>query len=62
MEIVVSIILLLIGFFVLIKCSDIFVDAVSSIATNFKMSKMMIKTINLCKSTIKIMLRLVYII
>ena len=42
MEIVVSIILLLIGFFVLIKCSDIFVDAVSSIATNFKMSKMMI--------------------
>ncbi|UKI57503.1 MAG: hypothetical protein L6V81_09330 [Clostridium sp.] len=26
----------------LIKCSDIFVDAVSSIATNFKMSKMMI--------------------
>ena len=42
MEIVVSIILLLIGFFVLIKCSDIFVDAVSSIATSFKMSKMMI--------------------
>ena len=26
----------------LIKCSDIFVDAVSSIATSFKMSKMMI--------------------
>ena len=42
MEIVVSILLLLIGFYVLIKCSDIFVDAVSSIATNFKMSKMMI--------------------
>lgn len=42
MEIIISIILLLIGFFVLIKCSDIFVDAVSSIATNFKMSKMMI--------------------
>ena len=42
MEIVETIILLLIGFFMLIKCSDIFVDAVSSIATNFKMSKMMI--------------------
>ena len=36
------IILLLIGFILLIKSSDIFVDAVSSIATNFKMSKMMI--------------------
>ena len=34
--------LLIIGFLVLIKSSDIFVDAVSSIATNFKMSKMMI--------------------
>lgn len=37
-----SIILLIIGFFLLVKSSDIFVDAVSSIATNFKMSKMMI--------------------
>ena len=36
------IILLIIGFIVLIKSSDVFVDAVSSIATNFKMSKMMI--------------------
>ena len=35
-------ILLLIGFIILVKSSDIFVDAVSSIATNFKMSKMMI--------------------
>ena len=34
--------LLLIGFILLVKSSDIFVDAVSSIATNFKMSKMMI--------------------
>ena len=42
MNIVLSIILLLIGFYSLIKCSDIFVDAISSIATNFKMSKMMI--------------------
>lgn len=42
MDAIVAIVLLLIGFFVLIKCSDIFVDAVSSIATNFKMSKMMI--------------------
>lgn len=42
MNIVISIILLLIGFYGLIKCSDIFVDAISSIATNFKMSKMMI--------------------
>ena len=42
MNIVLSIILLLIGFYGLIKCSDIFVDAISSIATNFKMSKMMI--------------------
>ena len=42
MNIVLTIILLLIGFYGLIKCSDIFVDAISSIATNFKMSKMMI--------------------
>lgn len=42
MNIVLSIILLLFGFYGLIKCSDIFVDAISSIATNFKMSKMMI--------------------
>lgn len=37
-----SIVLLIIGFFLLVKSSDIFVDAVSSIATNFRMSKMMI--------------------
>ena len=42
MQILKVIVLLLIGFVVLIKSSDIFVDAVSSIATNFKMSKMMI--------------------
>ena len=42
MEYVKVIVLLLIGFVLLIKASDIFVDAVSSIATNFKMSKMMI--------------------
>ena len=35
-----AIILLIIGFVLLIKCSDIFIDAISSIATNFKMSKM----------------------
>ena len=42
MQLVKVIVLLLIGFIVLIKSSDVFVDAVSSIATNFKMSKMMI--------------------
>ena len=42
MEIVKVIFLLLVGFIILVKSSDIFVDAVSSIATNFKMSKMMI--------------------
>lgn len=42
MEVIKSVILLLIGFVVLVKASDIFVDAVSSIATNLKMSKMMI--------------------
>src|SRR5574344_85126 len=42
MNIFFNIILLLIGFVLLIKCSDIFVEALSSIATNFKMSKMMI--------------------
>lgn len=42
MVIVVDILLLLVGFVLLVKASDIFVDAVSSIATNFKMSKMMI--------------------
>ncbi len=38
----VDILLLLLGFIILIKSSDIFVDALSSIATNFKMSKMLI--------------------
>ena len=42
MHTVKVILLLLIGFILLIKSSDIFVDAVSSIATNFRMSKMMI--------------------
>lgn len=42
MEVVKILALLILGFFVLIKASDIFVDAISSIATNFKMSKMMI--------------------
>ncbi len=42
MEYIKVIVFLLIGFVVLVKCSDLFVDAVSSIATNFKMSKMMI--------------------
>ena len=42
MQYVITIGLLLLGFVLLIKSSDVFVDAVSSIATNFKMSKMMI--------------------
>ena len=42
MHLVKVILLMLFGFVLLIKSSDVFVDAVSSIATNFKMSKMMI--------------------
>jgi cation:H+ antiporter len=42
MQIVKAVILLLIGFVVLVKSSDIFVDAISSIASHCKMSKMMI--------------------
>lgn len=42
MEVIKILVLLILGFCVLIKASDIFVDAISSIATNFKMSKMMI--------------------
>lgn len=42
MEIFESLFFLLIGFILLIKSSDIFVDAVSSIASNFKMPKIMI--------------------
>ena len=42
MEIIKAMVLMVVGFILLIKASDIFVDAVSSIATNFKMSKMMI--------------------
>ena len=42
MEIVKVVGLLIIGFIVLVKSSDVFVDAVSSIATNFRLSKMMI--------------------
>ena len=42
MQIVKVIVLLLIGFVLLVKCSDIFVDSISGIAAHFKMSKMMI--------------------
>lgn len=42
MESVKIIVFLIVGFIVLIKASDIFVDAISSVATHFKMSKMMI--------------------
>ena len=42
MEVLKVVILLIVGFVILIKSSDVFVDSVSSIATNFKMSKMMI--------------------
>ena len=42
MQIVKAIVLLLIGFVLLVKCSDIFVDSISGIAAHFKMSKMMI--------------------
>ena len=42
MEIAKVVALLIVGFIILVKSSDVFVDAVSSIATNFKMSKMMI--------------------
>lgn len=42
MEYVKTIVLLLIGFVLLVKCSDLFVDAISSLANNFKVSKMMI--------------------
>ncbi len=42
MEIVKVVSLLIIGFIILVKSSDVFVDSVSSIATNFKLSKMMI--------------------
>ncbi len=42
MEVVKAIVLLLIGFILLVKFSDIFVDAISSVASHFKMSKMMI--------------------
>ena len=37
-----AILLLLLGFFLLIKGSDIFVDAISSIAANFNMPKILI--------------------
>ena len=42
MNLLLTTVLLLIGFFALIKSSDIFVDAISSIASNFKVSKIMI--------------------
>lgn len=42
MVIAKAVILLLVGFVLLVKFSDIFVDAISSIASYFKMSKMMI--------------------
>lgn len=42
MEVIKTVFFLLIGFVLLIKAADIFVDAVSSIASHFKMSKMMI--------------------
>ncbi len=42
MQVIKAIVLLLVGFVLIVKCSDIFVDAISSIASYCKMSKMMI--------------------
>lgn len=42
MEIFIPVLLMFLGFLILIKSSDVFVDAISSIAVNFRMSKMMI--------------------
>ena len=39
---IINIILLTIGFVILIKGADIFVDGASAIAANFKVSKMLI--------------------
>ena len=39
---IVYIVLLIIGFIILIKGADIFVDGASSVAGNFKVSKMLI--------------------
>ena len=39
---ILNIILLVVGFVILIKGADIFVDGASSIAENFKVSKMLI--------------------
>lgn len=39
---IIQIVILIIGFIVLIKGADLFVDAVSSLAANFKVSKMLI--------------------
>ena len=39
---VLNIILLIIGFVILIKGADLFVDGASNIALNFKVSKMLI--------------------
>lgn len=40
--IIINIILLVVGFVILIKGADIFVDGVSNVARNFKVSKMLI--------------------
>ncbi len=42
MSVILSIVILILAFYILIKASDLFVDAMSSIAINFRMSKMMI--------------------
>ena len=39
---IVQIILLIVGFIILIKGADIFVDGASGVAKNFKVSKMLI--------------------
>ena len=39
---IIQIILLLVGFIVLIKGADLFVDSASSLAANFKVSKILI--------------------
>ena len=42
MDMVLQILLLIVGFFILIKGADIFVDGASNLARNFKLSKMLI--------------------
>ena len=50
MNIVINVIFIILGFLLLVKGADIFVDGISSTAVNFKIPKLIISLSSVCFS------------